>query len=329
MTRTRKPKLPLLLERKLSKTGQTRGADDDVIYQNRVSRSSTVLIPFHQWQSDIGLREMCDQFENGYIVLIAPSDYFSQDNPNDYLNEFNLELGWNALVFYETRADWERYNPDSYRWTYANSRIPPLGGQYVARVPANTSNDTVRSQKVNHGYATQSPKGAGIRLYEYASRETIKQCKLQLEAIFWLCGDSIEVVSNNGMSAEDALLRRNMVLEECRNLGLLDFELLRDKRIVNSENRTICPLCLRELSGEEFLNRLAQAEGREVPDLTVTQVNLFHIEELRFGAFNHRQYNLGWGCHFCNVVVKDSGIYPTLRWMQEVLNRNEEYGFEE
>lgn len=33
------PKLPELLERKISKTGQTRGADDDVIFQNRVSRS--------------------------------------------------------------------------------------------------------------------------------------------------------------------------------------------------------------------------------------------------------------------------------------------------
>jgi hypothetical protein len=40
------PKLPQLLERKIYKTGQTRGADDDVIYQNRVGRNSTVLIPY-------------------------------------------------------------------------------------------------------------------------------------------------------------------------------------------------------------------------------------------------------------------------------------------
>ena len=46
MPRVRKPKLPALLDRKISKTGQTRGADDDVIYQNRVNRCNTVLIPF-------------------------------------------------------------------------------------------------------------------------------------------------------------------------------------------------------------------------------------------------------------------------------------------
>ena len=40
MARRTKPKLPQLLERKLSKTGQTRGADDDVIFQNRVSRAN-------------------------------------------------------------------------------------------------------------------------------------------------------------------------------------------------------------------------------------------------------------------------------------------------
>lgn len=36
---------------KLYKTGQTRGADDDVIYQNRVKRNSTVLIPYSNMSS--------------------------------------------------------------------------------------------------------------------------------------------------------------------------------------------------------------------------------------------------------------------------------------
>lgn len=327
MSRKAKPRLPQLLERKLSKTGQTRGADDDVIFQNRVSRCNTVLIPFHQWQKNSDLREMSEQFECGYIVLISPTDYFSQANPTDYFNGFDLSLGRNALVFYETRSDWEKYPPKKFGWTYANNRTAPLGGQYVARVPANTSNDRDRSQKVNLGYATQSPKGAGIRLYEYASKETIKKCRLQLEAIFWLCIDSIECMKKNGMTPEDAEFRKKTTLEESKNQGLLDFDKLRSNRIINAQNHTICPLCLRELSGEEFLSRLAQPEGREVPDLTVTQVNLFHIEELKYGAYNHRPYNLGWGCHFCNVVVKDSGIYPTLDWMQGVINKNKEAGY--
>ena len=46
MARIRRIKLPRLIESKIYKTGQTRGADDDVIYQNRVNRNSTVLIPY-------------------------------------------------------------------------------------------------------------------------------------------------------------------------------------------------------------------------------------------------------------------------------------------
>lgn len=323
----KKPKLPALLDRKLQKTGQTRGADDDEIYQNRVGRSNTVLIPFHQWQHNEELRAHSEQFEMGYIVLIAPVDYFSHENDTDYLRSYHLELGVNCLVFYETRADWEKYSPIMRGWHFATDRRAPLGGQYVARVPANTSADEEHAQKVNECYATQNPKGAGIRLYEYASKETIQQTKLQLEAEYWLCRDAVEVAAHNGMTEGNALLRKNLTLSECEEKGLLDYQKLKEMRIINQQNHTVCPLCLKELSGEEFLNRLAQPEGREVPDLTVTQVNLFHIEELKFGAFNHRPYNLGWGHHFCNVVVKDSGIYPTLDWMQDVIRTNKELGY--
>jgi hypothetical protein len=46
MAKIRTPKLPSLLDRKIYKTGQTRGASDDEIFQNRVERNSTVLIPY-------------------------------------------------------------------------------------------------------------------------------------------------------------------------------------------------------------------------------------------------------------------------------------------
>lgn len=105
------------------------------------------MIPFHQWQTDSKLRNLSSQFECRYIVLISPTDYFSVEDPATYFSKFNLILGEDALVFYETRIDWETYSPDNYGWTYANSRTAPLVGQYVARVPANTSNDTIRSKK--------------------------------------------------------------------------------------------------------------------------------------------------------------------------------------
>lgn len=320
MPRQRKPKLPNLLSRKISKTGQTRGADDDVIYQNRVNRSNTVLIPYHQWISDKYLRENSSHFEKGYIVLINPEDYFSFPDPEGTLKNTGLELGQNCLVFYETRHDWNAHNPEDFGWSFADSREAPLGGNYAARVPATTA--ATDSEKINRGYASQSPKGAGIRLYEYASSKTISDCRIQLEAIYWHCFDAIDVATDFGMTKEDAILRKQLILKEAEENDLLDYTKLYNQRIINKDHITVCPFCLKKLSANGFYNRLSQPDGREVPDLTVTEINLFHINELKYGEYNHKPYNLGWGCHHCNVVVKDSGIYATLKWMQEVIDRN-------
>ena len=98
-------------------------------------------------------------------------------------------------------------------------------------------------------------------------------------------------------------------------------------RILNKEGFACCPLCLDELSAAGFGTRLIQAAGREVADLTVTEISLFHIDELRVGTLGHRPYNLGWGHHHCNVVAKDSGIMPTLTWLQEIVDRNRTAGY--
>lgn len=322
---TKFARLPQLLDRKIYKTGQTRGADDDVIFQNRVGRNSTVLIPYRFWSPTFLYPDGEDKLENGYIVLLNPETYFEDKNIETALKKSGLELGKNCLVFYETRSDWNKYNPDKLSWTAAQNRKDPLGGKYVARVPATTASSG--GEKIIRGFTTTSGKGAGIRLYEYASSSTNAKCRLQLEAIYWLCVDSVETVIRNGMAKEDATARKSKILELCKAEKLLDYKRLREARVIDSDNNTICPLCLGHIPAMGFFTRMIQAEGREVSDLTVTEINLFHVLELRFSAYNHRPYNLGWGHHHCNVVTKDSGIQKTLEWMQEVLKRNIASGF--
>jgi len=177
-------KLPQLLDRKIYKTGQTRGADDDVIYQNRVGRNSTVLIPYQFWNESFVYPKGETSFENGYIVLIPPIVYFESPDINNELEGKSLVLGENCIVFYETRHDWDEYNPEMLHWESAQSRKAPLGGKYVARVPATTAiND---GDKVVRGFTTSRSKGAGIRLYEYASKETIQKC-LGIKKESWKC----------------------------------------------------------------------------------------------------------------------------------------------
>jgi hypothetical protein len=325
MALKRLPNLPELLARKIYKTGQTRGADDDVIYQNRVSRSSTVLIPYVCFNLCAAPQEG-ESYENGFIVLLSPSEYFGNPNITADLATKGLAIGSNALVFYETRERWDANNPDALGWKVATKRTAPLGGYYVARIPATTAKNKAKAKRIVVGFHKTKPKGAGIRVYEYASRATTAKCRLQLEALFWLCADSEKVAVSNGMTAESVATRKATILAQCKESGLLDTARLTETRTLNALGKTICPLCLEELSGQGFFNRMEQAEGRLVHDLTVTQLNLFHIEELRFGVVNHRPYNVGWGHHHCNVVVKDSGIRKTLEWMRDVLHRNIDEG---
>lgn len=320
----RLPALPKLLDRKIYKSGQTRGAEDDEIYQNRVNRTGTVLIPYHFWNDYLKAFVSYGYFECGYIVLIKPEEYFSWEDPAFQLENAGLTLGSNCLLFYETRVQWNNHNPEALGWSAATARTAPLGGQYVARVPATTAIED--GGKINRGFTETNMKGAGIRLYEYANEETVKRCRIQLEAEYWLCHDSVAAAVDFGMSESDAIKRKEATFAAAADQGLLNFAQLRSSRIINEQNQTVCPLCLEPLSAYGFYTRMAQAEGREVPDLTVTEINLFHINELRYGSFNHQPYNLGWGHHHCNVVVKDAGIIPTLQWMKRVIVRNEELG---
>lgn len=317
-------KLPELLTSKIYKTGLTRGADDDEIYQNRVGRNSTILIPISQFDKFLEDSVYNLVFENGFIVLISPNQYFEGEYA-EYIKIRKLELGRNLLIFYETREGWNQYNPEKYNFSPATSRISPLGGQYVARISATTASEN--GGKIALGYTTTALKGAGIRAYEYSSSENTNNARLQLEAIFWLCKDSVEVICATGIDVNDAKERKEVILETAVDAGLLDYEKLQMSRIINRNNITICPLCLEEVSANGFFNKMEQAEGREVQDLTITQLNLFHINELRYGLFNHRPYNLGWGHHHCNVVVKDAGIIETIDWMRSIITRNIELGY--
>jgi len=319
----RPPKIPKLLASKIYKTGQTRGADDDVIFQNRVNRNNTVLIPLQNFEACKLAPTDEGKYDNGFIVLINPDEYFANDVVPKKMTELGLELGNNALLFYYSRTQWNAYNPVEKGLTIATSRSNPLGGQYVARVPSTTSKE---DKKIMDGYSTTSMKGAGIRVYEFASSEIIKQCRVQLEYIYWSCHDATEVSEELGMSKEDIKKRVEHITDTANELGLSNLKQLQERRIINMDSKSICPLCLKEISAWGFYNKVQQAEGRAVSDLTVTQLNLFHIDELRIGQFNHKPYNLGWGHHHCNIVVKDAGIYETLKWMNEVVEINKKAG---
>jgi len=200
------------------------------------------------------------KFENGFIVLISPEVYFGTDDIDLELESHGLYLGINTLVFYETRTHWNIYNPEVRGWFAAQSRQEPLGGKYVARVPATTAAES--GEKIIRGFNSTSSKGAGIRLYEYASSEMVNNCRLQLELLYWFCFDSDEISLENGMTNDDIRRRKEYIQSECQRLDLLDEDRLIESRIISRDRFTVCPLCLEQLSSRGFFSRLAQEEGR-------------------------------------------------------------------
>lgn len=318
----RLPGLPPLLNQKLTKTGYTRGASVREIYQNRVTRNNPVLIPLEFWDQCRIPDDGSSGYENGLIVLVEPDWYFTELNPDAQLRAEGLEIGVNALLLFRRRADWVKYAPDGAlpngkSFTAATSRTAPLGGVYFARVHATVADG---GHELVEGFDTTQMRGAGIRVYEYASSEIVAHAKLQLEVLVWLCCDATPAMVRAGMAPEDVERRRDSQLGRAMDAGLLDYERLTTLRMIDEDRSTICPLCKRRIAAGDLLRRTTQAEGREVFDLTTTEISLFHIQELRVGRLQHKPYNLGWGHHYCNVVVKDAGIIPTLKWMQGVLD---------
>lgn len=208
----RLPKLPSLLDRKIYKTGQTRGADDDQIFQNRVGRNSTVLIPFAVWVQIPAIRAL--PYENGFIVLVPPRDYFETEGQD--LTGHGLEIGVNALVYFERRDEWLQFNPDQYGFTPPTSRKAPLGGHFAARIANTTSENDAR---INIGFTSTGLKGAGIRLYEYADTATLGTTRIQLEAAFWHAVDAEEKMLTAGMSEDENSSPQNGCARECDPIG--------------------------------------------------------------------------------------------------------------
>ncbi|MGD0267389.1 MAG: BstXI family restriction endonuclease [Candidatus Methylomirabilota bacterium] len=312
--------LPGILPRKIYKTSQSRGAELDEIYQNRVLRSSTVLIPLSLWLNG-SIKPPAEGFENGYILITQPSDYVA--NKDELPKE--VCLGRNLLIFYRLRKEWDDYPPGKFNWRPATSRTsfqggnPPLGGHYVARVPSLTRKE---ADQIFQAFTDRNTTGvgAGIRVYEYASTKTCELTRYQLAFLAWRTRGMVEAASEE-FGKGKALAGKNHVDDFCNANGLDDIDKLKRIRALKDEE-TICPLCLEPIEADELLSRLRQVEGREVPDLTVTAANMFHLEELKPGVYNHRIYNLAWGHHHCNTVTRDAGIKPTLNWMAEVLKNN-------
>ena len=292
--------LPEEIAFKINKTKQTRGAQpyDRVVYQNRVNRNGIAVVPYR-------FRDTLPPggFENGHVIMIRPDEYF--EAPGKMKSDFDpkVVIGQCAFVYYDNRRAFVKFPPDA---TWRPKKRGGIG-EVVYRMPATTAHDEREAASRVDG----DPQG--IRFFEYASSDEIYKTRIQLALLAWHTEGIETAQTTNGPP--------KALLVESKRFGLWDTARL-EKLGVLLNNKAICPLCRKVIRADEMMSRVAQAEGREVFDLTITEVNLFHMEDLFPGKYNHRAYMLGWGHHHCNAVARDHGIAYTLNWMADVLRRN-------
>jgi hypothetical protein len=294
--------LPDEIRNKIGKTKQTRGAQpyDRVVYQNRVNRNGLAVVPY-------AFRDRLhpDGFESGYVVMVRPEEYFSA--PGRVRDDFDptVVIGTDAFVYYDNRRNFNQFPPRA-EWR-ARTRGGP--GEMVLRLPATTATDQAAAADRVEG----DPQG--IRFFEYASTAELNATCIQLALLSWHT-EGIDAHRTDAGTGVPAAL-----LQEAERQGLWDTARLETLGVMLG-GRTICPLCRQHIRASELMTRVEQAEGREVFDLTITEVNLFHMNDLKPGWYNHHRYSLGWGHHHCNAVARDRGLAPTVQWMAEVLRRN-------
>lgn len=303
--------LPKDIVKKIGKTSMTRGAQpyDRVPYQNRVRRWNRAIVPyaFKDVRPDGG-------FENEFVIMVRPEEYFNPDTrqrKQDFPN--SVVVGENAFVYYDNRENWNRYPPANYNWEpcritldgkSVKRRITGIvdEGHFLARVPATTTPGS-EGKKIVEGLPQ------GIRFFEYASQDETWQTMMQLAYLAW-SSRNVEKYTTGKMP----ILLKSIL----KHHSLDDDERFRQNGAL-SNNVTCCPLCKESIDASELIEKVEQVPGREVVDLTITKANLFHLDALRPGEFNHKVYRVAWGHYHCNVVARDMGIDETLNWMERVL----------
>lgn len=271
-------------------------------YQNHVLRSSRVIVPYERLAS-VNL----DDFVGGYIIRLLPEQYFSA--PGEVRPEFQEpgapEVGPTAFVLYRSYASFETY--------------PPLPGWSVRGLLRNGTPVTKRSAGVvdtGHYVLRLPTAGAdkpertdgppqGIFAPEYADPETNYLCQCVLA---WL------IVHAHGSPYTTAQATHLKAILDVA--GLADagpYEL----RGALRHGLAACPLCLRIIRYEQLHSLVNFEEGSGLVNAAIqvegatrsTEVNLFHLMPLVYGALQHSPRSVAWGHANCNTRLGQRRSY--------------------
>ncbi len=288
-------------KKKITKAGfaTPRGGDKNA-YQNHVSRSNRVIVP---WERLVDVEP--SQYGHGYVVRVLPEQCFEGPGRlSPDLAAAGVSVGQNAFVLYRTRESFGELPPlDDWE---------PRGLEKNGEIVTNRGSGAIDTGEYVLRFSNPTEKlgpPQGIFAPEYASEW---DNELSQAVLAWLICQSIDApyASNEA----EALARYISQIDET----LLDPERLTHESILRG-GTTVCPLCGREVRYSEFHQTLDLSDafglanaGLQVEGATrSTIINLFHLKPLIYDSeLHHRPDSVAWGHAICNTLLGQRRCIP-------------------
>ena len=330
------------------------------IYNRHNSKAYRVIIHYITFKKILEQNiEILNKYEDGYVVMVKPNQYFKDNGEVKEDFHESLKLGKNSFLYFESSHDWKKYSkfcknfkpvyelhtgdgckePHDEQWIgeiamFIPNAQPPqyslicTSGDAKKRTP----NEKKEHEKLQNKYKKKFgkiPKQAGLGNLDidYASRDNLEMICYQLSLMIFKVPRMKEELMKRDKDLTISKINNveKHVVDFCKKNKLYDIEKLSLVRAVDKKGTPICPLCLEELEAESFFEKKKQDEGREVAHNTQAQIHLMHIEPLRPMKFNHRIYNLGWGHELCNKIQGERSIKETLEDLRRILNKQDTF----
>lgn len=269
-------------------------------YQNHVSRSSRVIIPWEH-ASKVDFRN----YEQGATVRVtAPQavDLIHRGLLNDFEDRLTVSVGddeWPAFILYRSSADrgalpFESHWQPCYHVVNGVevNRRSSAGtdlGHYLERVPKQTPSGLPQG--------IFAPEYTG-RVENYASQVLLTHLAYKTEG--------------HGQDPNGAHVAA--ILE---HLGLYDEALWLRNGAIDGHGTTACPLCARPIGSEELHETIDPSQvpglansGVQLAETRSTLVNLYHLRPLLYAtSLGHGPTNIAWGHAHCNTFLAQRRSY--------------------
>ena len=284
-------------------------------YQNHVYRNNKVIIPYeHLERVNLAL------YEDGYIIRILPEQYFEAKNrPKKEFKKKNakLNIGDNAFVLYRTHDSFRKF-PPLRSWDVRGLVKDGESRNRSGAVVIDTGHYVLRLSTIGSATVREEGPPQGIFAPEYSNEKTnyLSQCVLA-----WLIIHTV----NSPYTTQQA---------EHLKVILGNEKLLEDKiwewRGILRHGLTACPLCYKFIRYSQLHEMLVLDEEQALENAAVqiegstrsTIVNLFHLEPLRYGIFQHKPSTVGWGHAICNTKLGQRRCHP----LQELIESGNKVG---